>query len=289
MTHTLKTTSLTILALIAFAANSVLCRLALKDGVIDASGFTTVRLVSGITMFLLLMLVYGKPGKQQTQQTNSKKPWLSASMLFLYAITFSFAYISLDTGTGALILFGVVQLTIIAISYFQGDKLSLAEWIGVLVSFSGLTYLVAPTVTTPDAFGFILMVLSGIAWGFYTVMGRGSISAFNDTARNFVLTFPLVILLVLVTWSDINLSVKGMVLASLSGAVASALGYTIWYQALRNLSNIEAAVVQLSVPVIAAVGGVLFVAEVVTLRLIIASVLVLGGIFLVIINKSRSA
>ncbi|QDP02930.1 DMT family transporter [Thalassotalea sp. PS06] len=277
------------MALIAFAANSVLCRLALKDGVIDASGFTTVRLVSGITMFLLLMLVYGKPGKQQTQQTNSKKPWLSASMLFLYAITFSFAYISLDTGTGALILFGVVQLTIIAISYFQGDKLSLAEWIGVLVSFSGLTYLVAPTVTTPDAFGFILMVLSGIAWGFYTVMGRGSISAFNDTARNFVLTFPLVILLVLVTWSDINLSVKGMVLASLSGAVASALGYTIWYQALRNLSNIEAAVVQLSVPVIAAVGGVLFVAEVVTLRLIIASVLVLGGIFLVIINKSRSA
>ncbi|AOW85100.1 DMT family transporter [Vibrio mimicus] len=281
----IQTIGYTVAALTAFAANSVLCRIALKDDVIDASSFTAIRLLSGVFMFLVLLSFKAK----QSVSTPNKKAgnWKTALMLFIYAIAFSYAYISLDTGTGALVLFGAVQLTMIATSVFKGKELHISEWLGVLISFSGLAYLVYPTLTTPSLSGFILMGLSGIAWGMYTSVGRGSIDPMRDTASNFKYTVPLVVVLVLITFPAINISFYGVVLAVISGALASALGYTIWYIALRGLSEVEAAVVQLSVPVIAAIGGVLFVSESISIRLVIACILVLGGIFTVLVSRWR--
>ncbi len=210
---------------------------------------------------------------------------MSALMLFIYAIAFSFSYISLDTGTGALVLFGSVQITMILISLFSGTRLHTAEWLGVFIAFSGFVYLVLPDVTTPTFIGFVLMTMAGIAWGMYTLNGRGSKYPLSDTAYNFLRTAPIVIVLALISLPYIELTTEGIILAVLSGSVASGLGYTIWYTALRGLSTTEAAVVQLSVPVIAATGGVVFVNEVITLRLAIASVLILGGILAVILGR----
>jgi drug/metabolite transporter (DMT)-like permease len=249
--------------------------LALGEGSIDAAGFTIVRLASGaLTLFLILQLT-----KSRNSQNISKDSWWGAAMLFLYAITFSFAYIRLETGTGALILFGWTQITIILVSLFSGNRLHLAEWSGVSVSFFGFVYLVAPNVATPSLLGFLLMTLAGIAWGLYTLNGRGSKNPLMDTGYNFIRTLPLVILLGLFSLKFIHLSREGIILACLSGGIASGVGYTIWYTALRGLSVTQAGVVQLLVPVIAAAGGVLFVSETITNRLIIASILILGGIF----------
>ncbi len=273
----------TVVALIAFAANSVLCRMALKDNAIDASSFTAVRLISGVIMFIILFNFKAK--SPSVKPANKSRYWKSGLMLFIYAITFSFAYISLETGTGALVLFGSVQLTMIITSIVRGNKLHFSEWIGVAISFSGLAYLVYPTLTTPSLLGFILMALSGVAWGIYTLAGRGSVNPMKDTALNFKYTVPLVLALMLVSFPMINISLNGVILAVMSGALASALGYTIWYIALSGLSETEAAVVQLSVPVIAAIGGVIFVSEAISTRLIIASILVLGGILTVLIGR----
>lgn len=281
----IQTLGYTIAALIAFAANSVLCRIALKDNLIDASSFTAVRLLSGVLMFLVLFSF-----KSKSVAIISKKKvdhWKPALMLFVYALAFSFAYISLETGAGALVLFGAVQLTMVVVSIINGKKLHLFEWLGVLISFLGLVYLVYPTLTTPSLTGFLLMGVSGIAWAMYTLSGRGSIDPLRDTACNFKCTVPFVLLLLLITFSSINISFYGVLLAVVSGAFASALGYTLWYLALRDLSEIEAGVVQLSVPVIAAVGGVVFVAESISMRLLIACILVLGGIFTVLLSRWR--
>ena len=283
----IQTIGYTIVALIAFAANSVLCRIALKDNAIDASSFTSIRLLSAVLMFLILFSFKTK----SLANTSEKKAgsWKIGLMLFLYAITFSFAYISLDTGTGALVLFGAVQLTMIITSIVKGNKLHISEWLGVVISFSGLAYLVYPTITTPSLSGFILMGLSGIAWGIYTLAGRDSIDPMRDTAFNFKYTVPLVLCLILITFPMINLSLDGLILAVISGAFASALGYTIWYIALAGLSETEAAVVQLSVPVIAAIGGVIFVSELISARLVVACVLVLGGILTVLLSRWKFA
>jgi len=263
----------------AFAANSVICRLALKSDSIDASSFTSIRLISGVVMFLILIGFKSKP--QLPLKKFNTKNMFSASMLFLYAITFSFAYISLEAGTGALILFGSVQLTMITMSIISGHRLNILEFLGLILSFSGLTYLVYPSLSSPSFSGFVLMLISGIAWGNYTLSGKKSNQPFNDTALNFVYTIPFLIVLLLLTVSQQDISSQGIIYAILSGALASALGYTIWFKALRGLSNTEASVVQLSVPIIAAFGGLLFVSEPISQRLIFASILVLGGIFLV--------
>jgi len=280
----IKTIGYTVTALIAFAANSVLCRMALKDNAIDASSFTAIRLLSGVAMFLIL-LSFNSHSPNEANDKQSKT-WISALMLFLYAISFSFAYISLETGTGALLLFGTVQITMITTSIISGHRLRLFELLGMTVSFSGLAYLVYPAITTPSFIGFILMVVSGFAWGMYTVIGRGSLNPLNDTALNFKYTIPLVLVLVLTTLPMMSLSFDGVVLAVLSGAFASALGYTVWYIALRGLSATEAAVVQLSVPVIASIGGILFVSEPISMRLVIACTLVLSGILMVVLGKN---
>jgi drug/metabolite transporter (DMT)-like permease len=276
----LKTLSLTCLALLAFAGNSVLCRLALGGATIDAASFTSIRLLSGIIVLAIIL--------KMTHNVNkpvSKGSWMASVLLFLYAIAFSFAYVSLDTGTGALILFGAVQITMLLVSSLTGNRLHYIEWSGVFIAFSGFVYLVIPTVATPSMTGFILMTIAGIAWGFYSLKGRGSVSPLGDTAYNFIRTLPFVVILLAVTFQQANLSGQGIILAVVSGGLTSGVGYTIWYSALRGLTPTRAAVVQLLVPIIAAIGGVIFAGESVSLRLLLSSVLVLGGILLVVLGK----
>ncbi len=268
----------TSLALLAFAGNSVLCRLALGADAIDAASFTNIRLLSGIAVLLIILSLTG--AKKATQ---SRGGWLPATMLFLYAVTFSYAYISLETGTGALILFGCVQITMLGVSLLQGNRLRLTDWLGGSIAFAGLAYLLLPGKFSPSPTGFMLMALSGIAWGVYTLQGRKSQNPLRDTAFNFLRTVPFVVVLLLAT-HQANLSTEGIILAILSGGIASGVGYTIWYIALRDLSSVQAAVLQLLVPVIATGGGVLFAGEVITVRLVVASLLVLGGILLVIVG-----
>jgi len=275
-----KTTILTGLALIAFAANSVLCRLALGNEAIDAASFTVIRLLSGaIVLFLIIRYT------QKNTELSTNSSWIASLMLFLYAITFSYAYISLDTGTGALILFGSVQLTMILLSLISGTRLHYTEWAGVIIAFTGFVYLILPSITTPSSVGFLLMAVAGIAWGIYTLKGRGSQNPLMDTAYNFFRTIPLVILLTIITISHANYSSEGVLLALLSGGITSGIGYTIWYIALGGLSAIQAAVLQLLVPVIAALGGVIFVSEAITVRLTISAAMVLGGILMVVLGK----
>lgn len=279
----IKTFVLTGLALTAFAANSVLCRLALGESTIDAASFTVIRLLSGaITLSLILAL------GQKRYNPASGGRWPAALMLFLYAITFSYAYITLNTGTGALILFGSVQITMILIGLVSGERLRLMEWTGALCAFAGFVYLVLPGVTAPSLSGFLLMTLAGIAWGIYTLKGRGSSNPLADTTGNFVRTVPFIAVLALITIQNMQLSPMGVLFAVISGAVASGIGYTIWYTALAGLSATQAAVVQLLVPVIAAAGGVVFMSEVISLRLVLAAILILGGILMVTVKRTKT-
>ncbi|BBB25881.1 DMT family transporter [Amphritea japonica] len=280
----LSTVLFTVFALLAFAGNSVLCRLALGEQSIDAGSFTVIRLLSGIVVLSLLWLLQQS---HKAKCSDGRGSWRAAVMLFIYALAFSYAYLSLDTGTGALILFGAVQITMILVSLFKGNRLLWIEWLGLLLAFSGFVYLLAPVISTPGLWGSILMTAAGIAWGGYTLMGRGSENPLSDTHFNFFRTLPFVaVTLVLILLAgDINLTTKGVLLAILSGALASGVGYAVWYQALGGLSAIQAAVLQLLVPVIAGFGGVVFTDEVISIRLMIASLLVLGGILLVVTGR----
>jgi len=282
--------------LLAFAGNSVLCRLALADGSIDAGSFTFIRLVSGLFVLMVLMkaLSTQRASLRDTSLPVKEQPkgsWLSAFLLFLYAVTFSYAYISLDTGIGALILFGAVQLTMVIYSIVKGARLNVIEWIGLLVAFTGFVYLVMPTLTTPSLHGFLLMLVSGVAWAFYTLRGKASSSPLVDTSYNFLRTAPwlcvLLIGMVLASrmgLTDVHFTPRGIVLAAISGGLASGLGYAVWYMALAGLSSSRAAVVQLLVPIIASLGGVIFAGELMSMRLIISSLLVLGGILMVVLG-----
>ena len=279
-----KTVILTILALIAFAANSVLCRLALGEQVIDAAGFTSIRLFSGALVLFLILKLTGKKNNGK-----GKGSWKGALALFAYASTFSFAYLSLKTGTGALILFAAVQITIIVLSLFAGNRLHISEWLGILIAFAGFVYLVSPGISAPSPGGFAFMTIAGIAWGVYTLNGRQAGHPLSDTTYNFIRTLPFVVILAVLSLQNSHLSARGIWLAVLSGSVMSGIGYTIWYSALAGLSDTQAAVVQLSVPVIAALGGVLFVAEPISWRLTISGLLILSGILLVILGRSYLA
>jgi len=277
---------LTMLALIAFAANSILCRLALYEGLMDAGSFTAVRLMSGALMLGLIFSLR----KQQQQQHNlqSSGSWLASLLLFIYAITFSYAYIALDIATGALILFAAGQMTLILAALFLGSRLSLLEWLGLLLAFSGFIYLMLPSATTPSWGGFVLMSISGVAWGFYTLMGKGSIQPLADTTSNFMRSIPMVILLMLFSFEYTHLNAQGLLYAVLSGAIASGVGYTIWYMALEKLQTIHAAVVQLLVPVLAALGGMMLLSEPITIQFIISSMIILSGILLVILQRNKA-
>ena len=276
----MKAAFYTIFALVCFAFNSILCRLALREDEIDAPAFTVIRLVSGALVLFLILAFFGKKDAEK-----SGANWLSAFFLFAYAICFSFAYLGLTAATGALILFGAVQLTMILFALLKGERPHRLEWIGLVLAFGGLVYLVLPGLEAPPVLSAALMIAAGIAWGFYTLRGRGSANPLADTAGNFARSVPFVVLAALPFFARFHLSPTGALLAVLSGAVASGLGYTVWYAALKYHTATRAAVLQLSVPAIAAAGGVAFLAESVSLRLLLASVLILGGIGLVIFGK----
>ncbi len=269
--------------MIAFASNSILNRLALGQGAIDAISYTTVRLTSGAVMLFVIAGMQKKNGEKTLRGS-----WLSAAMLFLYAIAFSFAYLSLSAGTGALILFGSVQVTMILIALKKGERPHVWEWIGLFLALGGLVYLVFPGLTAPSPLGSGLMTLAGIAWGVYSIRGRGSSNPLADTAGNFVYAAPMIVLIRLIPLNNVHISSNGILLATLSGALASGLGYVIWYAALRGLTSTRAAIVQLSAPVIAAWGGVVFLSEDVPARLLLAGIMILGGIGLTALSRGKS-
>lgn len=265
--------SSTVFALIAFAANSVLCRLALGNNQIDASSFTTVRLISGAIILLIITLF-----QKKRIQFEGMKNVFSAFFLFLYAVAFSFAYISLSTATGALILFGAVQITMLISALINGEHPNLFEWLGLILAISGLIYLVFPGLTSPSLLGSFLMTLSGISWGIYSLIGRKNKDPLKSTTENFLFAVPFVIIISLIFMDKINVNSNGFMLAVISGSVTSGIGYAIWYVALRGLTATRAATVQLSVPIIAAIGGIIFLSEGISIRLLISTVLILGGV-----------
>jgi drug/metabolite transporter (DMT)-like permease len=275
----LWTATLAAAAMCAFAANSLLCRLALGAGLIDAATFTTVRLVSGAVLLAALVA-----WRQRVPPWAGFDPW-AALALFVYAIAFSFAYLSLTAGAGALVLFGAVQITMIVVGLVSGERLAVAGWAGLACAFAGLVYLVAPGLGAPPLLPALLMGVAGLAWGVYSLRGRGNADPLRATASNFIWSVPLALLSSALLSTRHHATTQGLALAVASGAVASGLGYVIWYAAVRRLAALRAAAVQLSVPVIAAFGGVLILGEQFTGRLALASVAVLGGIALVLYSK----
>ena len=274
----------TSIAMLAFAGNSILCRMALRDGSIDPASFTSVRLLSGAFALLLMVRLTSKD-----TAIREHGGWTSALMLFAYAICFSYAYISLSAGAGALILFGFVQGTMIAMALWSGDRPNVSEWLGWLLAFGGLVWLLLPGIEAPPPGGAALMSLAGIAWGVYSIRGRKETHALASTCSNFVYSIAFVATLTAITLTSAGITDRGILLAVVSGALTSGLGYVIWYAALNYLSAMQAALVQLSVPAIAAAGGVLLLAEPISLRLLTAGVLILGGISLALIRKSLRA
>jgi drug/metabolite transporter (DMT)-like permease len=267
-------------ALVCFAFNSILCRLALGEALIDAPAFTAVRLISGaLTLFFVNYV------SNPRESRNEGGTWFSAFYLFAYAICFSFAYLGLTTATGALILFGSVQATMFLTAIVKGEHPGALEWLGLAVALGGLVYLVFPGLAAPPLTSSLLMAAAGAAWGFYTLRGLGSANPLAETAGNFLRSVPLVLLAALPFLGQIHLTAKGVLFAVLSGAVASGLGYSVWYSALKFHTAARAAVLQLAVPVLAAFGGVIFLAEMLSPRLMLASGLILGGIAVAIAGK----
>lgn len=273
--------ALTTLAMIAFASNSLLCRVALKDTGIDAASFTTIRLVSGAVMLWLIVRMShgGRSGSGN---------WSSAFALFAYAAGFSFAYVSLPAAMGALLLFGAVQATMIAYGLWAGERLRTMQWVGLALALGGLVGLLLPGLSAPPLAASLLMLGAGVAWGMYSLRGKGGGDPIRVTAGNFLRAVPIAAALGLVLHENTAWDSAGFGYALASGALASGIGYAIWYAALPALKSTHAATVQLSVPVIAALGGVVFLGELLTLRLVLASAAILGGIALVILEKHRT-
>lgn len=276
----MKAALLTCLAMIAFAANSLLCRLALGQEAIDPASFTSVRVVSG-ALVLLAFVAFGR-----RPLFKSGADWRSAAMLIAYMIFFSFAYVTLGAATGALILFGAVQLTMLVAALRGGERLPLLSWAGLALAVFGLVYLVAPGVSAPDPLGATLMAGAGAAWGLYSLLGRKATDPLGATAANFLASAPVALIVSLVFRDGAHLTPNGVALAAASGAIASGCGYVIWYAALTRLSATRAAIVQLSVPVIAAAGAIVLLSEPPTLRLALASAATLGGIAIVLARRN---
>jgi drug/metabolite transporter (DMT)-like permease len=275
---------LTTVTLVAFAANSLLCRMALAPDLIDPVAFTAIRLGSGVAVLLPLSAVVSEP-RPSDRPAGS---WKSSFALFLYAMAFSLAYVSLETGMGALILFASVQATMIGVGLWRGERPQLREWVGLVTAMGGLIYLVLPGISAPDPVGALLMLASGVGWGVYSLRGQGSAAPVAATAGNFARTLPFAALGVAIAWGSLHATRRGVVLAVVSGAVTSGLGYVIWYLALRGLTSTRAAIVQLAVPVIAAMGGIVVLAEEPTVRVAIASVLILGGVGAAVLAHGRT-
>ena len=279
----LRTIVLTAAAMLAFAANSILCRLALAQGGIDPASFGSLRLVSGALTLALVLRLRPRP----VAALPARVDWLAAAMLFAYVAFFSFAYLSLAAGTGALILFGAVQLTMLAAGWRAGETFGRLGGIGFALAVGGLVWLVLPGVSAPPLLGAVLMALAGVAWGVYSLRGRGVADPLAATAGNFLRAAPLALILSLLLALQAHANPQGVALAVASGALTSGLGYVIWYAALPGLTALRAATVQLSVPLIAALGGALLLSEAISLRLVLAGAAILGGIALVLLQKGR--
>ena len=273
---------LTALAMLAFAGNSILCRLALKTTAIDPASFTSVRMVSAAAMLALIL-------RWRRIDPRNGGNWKSAAALFAYAAGFSLAYVNLTAATGALLLFGAVQISMISISLWRGEKMSLPQIAGFALALAGLVVLVFPGLAAPPITSSALIIGAGVAWGVYSLRGRGVGDPTAVTAGNFIRTVPVTLAFSLIALSQFSPDKLGFVYAVLSGAVTSGIGYAIWYHALPKLKPMEASIVQLSVPIIAAFGGIILLGETLTLRLFLAALAVLGGILLVTVEKTRAA
>jgi len=268
-------------ALVAFAANSILCRAALHGRTVDPASFTLVRVVSGAAMLLLIRAVRGGSVRRPADRVQPLA-------LFAYAAAFSYAYVSLLAETGALILFGCVQATILVGALRSGERFRVPELIGLVIAVGGLAYLMWPGLAAPSFTGSVLMAAAGIAWGVYTLRGRGSTDALGDTTRNFAQAVVPAVLLAVAAFRHLHMDARGVALAIASGAITSGLGYVLWFAALRGMTAIQAAIVQLAVPAIAAAGGVALLGERMTWRLIVAAALILGGVALAIVLRSAA-
>lgn len=281
-----RTALLTALAMLAFAANSLLTRMALQGDHIDPASFGSVRLAAGA--LVLAAIVRGQPGPGGA----SRRDWLAATMLWAYVVCFSFAYLTLAAGTGALILFGAVQLTMFSVGFAHGERFALLSWGGFALAVAGLVHLVAPGLAAPAPLGTALMATAGIAWGVYSLRGRGAGDPVAATASNFARATPLALAVSAASFvlaGGAHADAAGLGLALASGALTSGVGYVVWYAALRGLSALRAATVQLAVPPLAAAGGVLWLAEPLTARLLLSSLAILGGIALVLLGRTVAA
>ena len=273
--------ALTSLAMTAFAGNSLLCRVALKHTSIDAASFTTIRLISGALMLWLVV-------RMRRGTYTGGGSWMSAFALFVYAAGFSFAYVSLPAATGALLLFGAVQATMIGYGVCVGERLLKLQLVGLALALGGLVGLLLPGLSAPPLHGSVLMLGAGIAWGIYSLRGKSVGDPTRVTAGNFLRAVPIAMALNILMLRGSSLDTAGFWYAVSSGALASGIGYAIWYTALPSLKAANAATIQLSVPVIAALGAVVILGEPITLRLILSSVAILGGIALVILEKQHA-
>ena len=300
----MKATFYIVIALLAFAANSLFCRMALAEGYIDAWGFTIIRLMSAAVCLGVIMTLHAYRLRSQAVKyshtdrealLNDKGSWLSSFSLVVYALCFSLAYVALDTGTGALILFSAVQLTMIGWGIYKKEQLSTLQWLAFFVAVAGFIYLMLPSVAAPSLLAATLMAVSGVAWGVYSIRGKSCISPLRATGFNFVRSLVAVPILLIVgiylnntgvTNSHLeSITTKGIVLACASGAIASGMGYSIWYMAMPLLKNTQAAIVQLCVPVLAALLGVAFLSEPLTVPFVVASAIILGAVLVFILNK----
>ena len=280
----MSTFLLTAIAMLAFAANSLLCRLALAAGLIDAGSFTLIRLLSGAVTLIAIMLLRGN---WRSQIPTTRFSLFAGMALFGYAALFSFAYVKLAAGTGALLLFGAVQLTLLALYWWQGQRFKRLELIGIAVSLLGFAWLMLPSATRPDVWSALLMVLSGICWAGFTALGKQAPTPSSGITWGFITASIFGLLLSPLLLESIHVTLQGVMLAVASGAIASGCGYVLWYQVMQKLTLLQAAVSQLSVPAIAlALGGALL-SEPLTTHSIITSAIILGGIALVFLSRSQ--
>ncbi|HEU5217109.1 MAG TPA: DMT family transporter [Gemmatimonadales bacterium] len=275
---------LAVVALLCFAANSVLARLALGPGLIDPASFTAIRLLSGAIVLSVILRARGGPAA-----ANSTGRWTGAILLFLYAAPFSFAYVSLPAGTGALLLFGAVQLTMISAGLRSGERPHAMEWVGLMAALAGLVYLNLPGLGAPSVHGAALMLLAGGAWGLYSLRGRSGGAPLPRTSESFLFATPLGLALAAGWNAHSHLSSAGIGFAVASGAIASGLGYAAWYSVLPRLTATRAGTIQLAVPVVAALAGTLLIGERVSARLALSAVAILGGVGLAISAKARAS
>jgi drug/metabolite transporter (DMT)-like permease len=318
----------TFIAILAFAGNSVLCRLALEQGSIDPASFTSIRLFSGALMLSILLVCIPKLMVQKTaftdNRTNSsalniahelgpaglsvnkksvnpeafliksarlfslkQSSWAGGLSLFVYAAGFSFAYITLPAGTGALILFATVQITMLSYALVKGSRFSFGQWFGFAMALVGLVYLFLPGISAPPLLGALLMVVAGVAWGIYSILGKRVINPSQSTAENFIRASIITLLLSLVFIDSMSISTQGILFAIASGAITSGIGYAIWYTVIPLLKAASSASLQLTVPVIATVGGIIWLDEEVSIRIALASISILGGVAMVILLSKR--